>query len=100
MGCQFLGCIVLPYGLKNFLVNICPNTITYHDVDNVFIFLAARITPLYTLRKDQYASGKCLFTFFFFLCCVLSVESVYTLLQYLGILEVYALLMKLQVVNF
>jgi len=62
-GCQFLGHVVLPYGLRIFLVNICPNTITYHSVGNAFTLLAARITLLYTLRKDQYASCKCLFTF-------------------------------------
>jgi len=32
------------------------------------------------------------------ICCDLSVESVYTLLQYLRILDVFALLMKLQIV--
>ena len=34
------------------------------------------------------------------ICCDLSVGSVYTLLEYMGILEVYALLLKLQIINF
>lgn len=97
-GCQVLGHVVLPYRLRNFLVNICPKTMTYHDVGNVFVLLAARITPLYSLKKiNMPRVNVCLS--FCCICCDLSVESVYTLLQYLRILEVFALLMKLQIVN-